>query len=101
MSPTACTSSATTSRTSRTKRRCPLCGTVLTWNPNDVCCCCEDKLLKQASGGSHRTKIDPSQYPVLLRLREEGWTNKKIAQFFGANTNYISELINRIKRGGQ
>jgi len=85
-----------------TKRKCAICGTTLTWNPNDICCCCEDKLVRaKGTPTNHRVKIDPSQYPVLLRLREEGWTNKKIAQFFGANTNYISELINRIKRGGQ
>lgn len=86
----------------RTKRKCAICGTTLTWNPNDICCCCEDKLVRaKGTPTNHRVKIDPSQYPVLLRLREEGWTNKKIAQFFGANTNYISELINRIKRGSK
>ncbi len=83
-----------------TKRKCAICGTTLTWNPNDICCCCEDKLVRaKGTPTNHRVKIDPSQYPNLIRLREEGWTNKKIAQFFGANTNYISELIGRIRRG--
>ena len=72
----------------RTKRKCAICGT--TCEPQRYCCCCEDKLVRAGGPTNHRVKIDPSQYPNLIRLRDEGWTNKKIAHFFGANTNYIS-----------
>jgi len=85
----------------RTKRKCAICGTTLTWNPNDICCCCEDKLVRaKGTPTNHRVKIDPSQYHNLIRLRdEEGWTNNRIARLYGVNRNYLSELIGRIRRG--
>ena len=83
--------------TRKAKRRCAICGTVLTWNPDVVCCCCEDKLDRERET-DHRTKIAPCDYPLLLARREEGWTHSRIAKLYGVTTNYMCELVNKIQR---
>ena len=82
----------------RPERRCPTCGTILTWNPHDICCRCEDKLDTQASTTGHRQKLLEDQYPLIVNLREAGWTWTEIGFMTGMTSNYLCHIIKKWKR---
>jgi hypothetical protein len=82
----------------RPERRCA-CGTALTWNPDSMCCLCRQKK-DYGSRMNHRTKILPEVYPQLLMLKEYK-TNKQLGLLFGVTTNYMSELISKIRKASE
>lgn len=78
------------------KRHCALCGAVLTWNPDELCCLCRDSLEAQQD---RRWKIPVKDYPKLIELREAGWKHKDIARLFGCREGTIIHLVSDIRRG--
>jgi hypothetical protein len=70
---------------------------VLTWNDDSLCCVCRDKE-EETGPKDRRSKIPASDYGHILALREIGWTYRELAELYGANSNYLCQLITAIRK---